>query len=212
MCWSFEASLIIGTISYSIATYLWVRNVKNDRWHAILLFTVSTIQFLEAVIWRMNKDGTDTSNVTKIVIVALIPLVLASEPMSSLYGAHYAGNKISTFDKILYLGIFMAILSVLVINNSYPNVIYDNTIHYQQGELGSSSYYWIFYFLLIYPFIKYGNPNSFYILTGVIVAIALVIALSKKSPGSSWCLYGNVIAILFLFYPYITKLNMQDGI
>lgn len=212
MCWSFEVSMIMGTICYAIATYLWSRNVKNDRWHAILLFTVSTIQFLEAVIWRMNSNGTDKSNITKIVIVALIPLVLASEPVSSLYGAHYVGNKISNFDKILYASIFMAILSAIVINNSYPNVIYDNTIHYQQGTLGSPSYYWIFYFLLIYPFIKYGNPNSFYILTGAIVALALVIALSKKSPGSSWCLYGNIIAILFLFYPYIIKLNMKDSI
>lgn len=207
MCWSLEVSIIMGTISYVISAYLWTRNIENDRWHAILLGTVSTIQFLEAAIWRMNQNGEDKTQVTKIVIMLLIPLVLASEPVASMFGASYVGNQISTFDKVFYSGAFITILTLLMTNNSYPNVVVNGTIHYQKGGINNSYSYWIFFFLLIYPFIKYGKPNNFYILTAVIVGTALAIALGKKSPGSTWCLYGNIIAVLFLFYPMIAGID-----
>lgn len=207
MCWSFEVSIITGTISYSIATYLWIRNSNNDRWHAIVLFTISTIQFLEAIVWHMNKNGLDKSNITKVVITILIPLILALEPVSALYGASYVGNKVSDLDKLFYLGVFVIIFIVLMTDTSYPNVISDSTIHYQKKDTEHKIYYWIFFLLIIYPFIRYVTLDKFYILIGSIIAIALIMSLDKKSPGSTWCLYGNVIAIIFLFYPYIKNIN-----
>jgi len=204
MCWSFEVSIIIGTISYSVATYLWIRNYENDRWHSAILFTVSTIQFLEAIIWHMNKNGADTTNITKIVIMFLIPLVLSLEPIASLFGAQYSGKKISDYDKIFFVIIFVIMFMTLTTNNSYPNIFVNNTIRYRKND-NFGWHYWIFFILLMYPLIKYSENNIFYIILYVIVGMALIFSLNKKSPGSTWCLYGNIIAILLLFYPYLNK-------
>lgn len=204
MCWSLEVSVIVGTISYTIAAYLWIRNYVNDRWHATLLFTVSTIQFLEAIIWYMNQNGVDTSNTTKIIIVFLIPLVLSLEPVAALFGANMSGVKINTFDKIFYTGVSILLFLLMVSTTSYPNVFKNGSIMYQKNT-SSNIYYILFYILLVYPFIKYNMNNPFYILISIVVAIALIMSINKSSPGSIWCLYGNVISLLALFYPYITS-------
>jgi hypothetical protein len=51
MCWNLEVSVLTGIFSYSIATYLWLRNYQNDRWHSILIFVFSSIQWMDAIIW-----------------------------------------------------------------------------------------------------------------------------------------------------------------
>jgi len=168
--------------------------------------TVSTIQFLEAIVWYMHKHDSDKSEITKLVIALLIPLVLALEPVSSLYGASYVGKNVTNYDKILYLIAFVIIFVMLMKKNSFPDIFIGNSIQYQKNGSNNTIYYWIFYFLLIYPFIKYNKIDVFYLFIGGIVAFALWYALSKKSPGSYWCLYGNCIAIIFLFYPYIISI------
>jgi hypothetical protein len=203
MCWNFEVSIITGITSYTIAAYLWARNFRNDRWHAITLFTVSTIQFLEAIIWYMHNNGSDTSMITWSVIALLIPLVLALEPIATMFGAQYVGKKVSDADKILYVCVFLILLVTLSRNNSFPNIFVDGHIRYQKTETNKSLCYWIFALLLVYPFMKYGEFSNFYIIVGIFLALALSASLYTKSPGSVWCLYGNIIAGFFLFYPFM---------
>jgi len=204
MCWSLEVSVIVGTLSYVIAAYLWTRNYLNDRWHSIFIFTVSTIQFLEAIIWYMNKNGVDTSNVTKIVIMFLIPLVLSLEPISALFGANISGIKIDNYDKYFYIGVSILLLISMINSTSYPNIFKNGSIVHQKNKT-NNIYYILFYVLLVYPFIKYNINNPFYILISIVAGIALALSINKSSPGSIWCLYGNAISLLFLFYPYITS-------
>lgn len=137
--------------------------------------------------------------------LVLIPLVIALEPASAMFGASIVGKSISTFDKIFYVGIFIAIFFIMNRNNSYPDIFIDGSIQYKKRKSGDNIYLWILLLLLIYPFVKYAEINLFYLLSMAIVAFALIMSLNKKSPGSVWCLYGNAVAILFLFYPYLIK-------
>src|ERR1044071_765293 len=198
MCWSFEISLITAIFSYTIALYLWFRNFQNDKWNAALLFVVSSIQFWEALIWSKNGNP---SNLVAFAIIVGIPLTLASEPLISLFGSELVGIKPDFADKIIYIAFFIILFILLVSSNSYPNVIRNGSIQYHKND-SSPICYWIFFAFLVYPFLKYGEPKKFYIIMSLFVGFLLFISFFKPSVGSYWCLYGNLIAIILLFYPY----------
>jgi hypothetical protein len=84
MCWNFEASISTGLFSYAVALIIYNRNYKYDRWLALFILSFSTIQWLEAIIWKnINKNNNLNHYITKYAI----PLVLASEGVVALYGA-----------------------------------------------------------------------------------------------------------------------------
>lgn len=211
MCWSFEVSILVGLISYMIAGFLWWRNYENDRWHSIILFTFSSIQWMDAILW-FNINNNTGESINKIVITFLVPLILALEPLSSMYGAAYMNKNVSYFDLFLYIILFVVLFIVFITTNSYPNfTIKDNndrcTIRYNKNEPGDKNfYYWIFFLFLVYPIIKYNKITFFYTSLIIVIALSLIIAqLTTKSIGSNWCLYSNIITILLLLYPYLNN-------
>jgi len=199
MCWSFEVSVLTGLISYSIALYIWLRNIKNDRWHAIILLTFSSIQWMDAVLWKSKQS----SKLSLLTITYFIPFILALEPVSSLYGAYYTNKNIDKSDMILYLFVFLFLFISLSKGAQKTGFITSEGIRYSIYQ--SSFSYWVYAFLLLYPFIKYSTENTFNIITIIVVCFGLFIAqiTSPNTVGSHWCLYGNIAAIFFLFYPYI---------
>jgi hypothetical protein len=207
MCWSFEVSVLTGLISYSIALYIWLRNIKNDRWHSILLFTFSTIQWMDAILWKSKES----SKLSLMTITYFIPFILALEPVSSLYGAYYTNKKVDKSDMILYLFVFLGLFITLSKGAQKTGYITKEGIRYSidQGIVS----YWIYAFLLLYPFIKYSTANIFYMITTVVICFGLFIAqmTSPNTVGSHWCLYGNVASLLFLFYPYIDQYFNMHG-
>jgi hypothetical protein len=210
MCWSFEVSAITGLVSYSIAFYIWKRNFGNDRWNSIILFTFSSIQWMDAIIWYFDKKKRLDSNVVSLVSNFLIPIILALEPVASLYGAYYTNKSVSQFDTVLYGVVFLVVLWSLLKNVPGQGLIQNHSIKYNKTEHGMWSY-WLFYFFIIYPFLKYTQWNPLYVITAIMIAITLLLAQTKiNTIGSNWCLYSNVIAIIFLFYPYLeTQLSGQ---
>jgi hypothetical protein len=205
MCKSFEISMIAGTVSYAIALYMWFRNYKNDRWHAIFLFVVSSIQFMEAILWNARNNGTANSALVKVVIALFIPLILSLEPIAALFGSAAVGKQIDTCDKVIYITICVGMFMAFTTHNSFPDVFSDGTIHFQNefSPRKNMWMYWIFYFLLVYPFLKYGGVTKFYVIMAIVVALALLMATNQISIGSSWCLYANITSLFILFYPYI---------
>lgn len=210
MCWNFEISFLTGLISYIIAFYIWARNYQNDRWHSIILFTFSSIQWMDAIIWYNVNNKSSIENFTKIVVTLFIPLILALEPLSSMYGAKYVGKPVSNVDLITYIIIFIMLFAVLVSNNSYPNYIHRDevfkrpTIKYSKNESGNNIMYWIFFLLIIYPINKYATMNVFYLtLIGTIGLCLVVTQLTAKAISSNWCLYSNIIGLLMLLYPFM---------
>jgi len=220
MCWSFEVSILSGLFSYTVAAYLWMRNYKNDRWFSMLLFTFSSIQWLEAIIWYASgcsskcNGSCGTGNVNAngslsiVVAMTLIPIVIAMEPVVSLYGAHYMGNEIATPEIVIYGLAFIFILYSMYTSTSYPDIIGDGGIKYTKGDEQTDYQYPIglllFGLLAVYPLLRYNNFGTFYVGISVAFLIALTFAVFRKhSIASSWCLYSNVFAGIVLFYPYL---------
>mmetsp|Transcript_17395 Transcript_17395/g.25794 ORF Transcript_17395/g.25794 Transcript_17395/m.25794 type:complete len:254 (+) Transcript_17395:115-876(+) len=82
MCWNLQVSLATGTFSWSVAAYLMKRNVRWDRASALFLLAVSSMQFLDAILWwdTMEIDGQGSCSATnKITSIVLVPLVLRTQ-------------------------------------------------------------------------------------------------------------------------------------
>jgi len=204
MCWNFEASLLTGIFSYSIAAYMWLRNTGNDRWQSIILFTFSSIQWTDAIIWYLERKKELQSPLTYNIMHYVIPFIIALEPISSLYGAYYMGNSIDKTDIFFYSIICLYFFHIFSTGASQNNhIITQEGIAYSQVEHNYTSY-WIFFLLLIYPILKYTNFATYYAGISLLNGLLLFIA-QQKAPaiGSKWCLYANLTAILFLFAPYI---------
>ncbi|AYV81783.1 MAG: hypothetical protein Harvfovirus61_6 [Harvfovirus sp.] len=207
MCWSFEVSLLSGLFSYTVGFYLWLRNYQNDRWHAILLFVFTAIQFWEAGLWWCKNNNKMNAPYVLLAVTFLIPLTLALEPVASLYGAHYLGKNIDTYDIMIYIGVFIYLFYTLIKDNPYPNVIRNDGIEYSKPSTDDSQFpLIIFLCLVVYPLLKYSDFNKFYILMTVILFTTLCLAMLRQHAiASQWCLYSNIFAAIALFYPYIAS-------
>lgn len=205
MCWSFEVSLLSGLFSYTIALYLWMRNFENDRWHSIILFVFSTIQFWEAGIWWYENNNKSNTPYIFIAMAFLIPLTLALEPVASLYGAKYMGKKIDYYDIVIYSGVFLYLFYSISKNNSFPNVVENGGIEYTKSDNNELSIsIVIFLILVIYPLLKYNDFQEFYVVSSLLLLGLLGLAtLRGHAIASQWCLYSNALAAMMLFYPYL---------
>jgi len=203
MCWSLEVSVLTGIFSYSVAAYIWMRNIGNDRWHSILLFTFSSIQWTDAIIWYFDKNRNLQSPIVHLVSHYITPLILSLEPLAALYGAYYVGNKIDNIDIMLYIAFFFINFKKMVTNAPNGNVVKKEGIIYSQYE-DHYLVYWVFFGLLVYPFVKYTNFDSYYLIMSSVIGFVLLLAQQNKiAIGSHWCLYANILSIFLLFYPYL---------
>ena len=80
MCWSLRASLATGALSYVCAYYLFRRRTTHrDRWHAIFLFTFSSMQWLEAALWATDAVNERCSATNVALSTWILPSLLTGE-------------------------------------------------------------------------------------------------------------------------------------
>jgi hypothetical protein len=187
-----------GLFSYVIAWYIWQRNLKYDRWLSLVIFTFSTIQWLEALLWY----NLDNVQVNAFITSYLIPIVLALEPLAVLYGATFITNV----DPILI------ILYILVIGIQLSRIGWQQTV--TTVDCHNSLLWWKnpsiiygvgFAFMLILPAFLYISDSKIKWIFISIVILALIMGYISDNDSwtSNWCLYANAFSIYALLYPYI---------
>lgn len=199
MCKSFDVSLLTGIYSYAIAFYLYKRNIQYDRLVAILLFSFSTIQWLEAFLWYdLGNLGWNR------FFTALIPIVLASEFLSSLYGASLY-SKISGLEKLIY-----GFSALILIMSWYLRGSGITTVDPTTGSLLWSNIpiepinRFAFLALLLYPFIRFlGTSTSITMIVIVTIALFFYSFRFGDTFGSNWCWIANITSLIQLLSPYI---------
>ena len=114
MCYSVSSSLKTTTISLIAIVYLLSSGIPHFQWIGILLIGWCGMQFAELLLW-MTKPRTQCTSWNKIITLTLIPLVLALQPLGSLWGSLYVipWNKSTDFRKNFI--IFYSILIVLAV-------------------------------------------------------------------------------------------------
>jgi len=207
MCFSFEVSIITGLVSYVIAYYLWKRNLKYDRWFSIIIFTYSTMQWLDAMLWYDKKHNSTASNLNKFISTYLIPFVIGAIFLSIIVGAKYKKYKIGKVEFSVYIacaiGIFLVLSNGFGLYGTNTTTI-NKKCHLDWGIKRKwsvlSFLFWIVLMILPLRFIETKAK--------VVVAIAVIIPLllvytTKYSIGSLWCALANSLSLLVLLYPYI---------
>lgn len=225
MCKSFDVSLITGIYSYAIAFYLYWRNIGYDRGMAIVLFTFSTIQWLETFLWY------DLSDVgLNLTATSLIPIVLGLDLFATHYGASLYKPS-SQIENIIYIitlifFIYMALTSFKSLTTIDPRT---GSLLWGGNGIGIPQRF-IFLILQIWPLFKLVNttttlPNGssavsssffshlFGSVKGISVSMILIILTVcltffvsfkyKDTWGSNWCWSANIIALIQLLSPMI---------
>lgn len=105
MCYSVESSLSAWAIANTISIYLYQRNRRYDRWNAGFISTFTTIQLLEAGLWKsMDKESKEMND----LLTRLVLLVLLLQPLSQTYlGAKYTGSETLYCLSFIFLGVFI---------------------------------------------------------------------------------------------------------
>lgn len=197
MCWSYEVSVMAGSFSYLIALYLWLRNIDEDRWLSIVIFTFSTIQWCDAILWKnLNNDNVNS------VITSLVPLIFALEPLSVILGAKYVGYDVSNLEIVIYIIYACIIYST---KSAYTETILSQNQSLVYGPDPQFLSALSFLCFGLYPLIKY-YPHSLSKLLFITILIGgwTYSYLKTDSFTSNWCLYSNLVSVVALMTPYIS--------
>jgi hypothetical protein len=186
-----------GLFSYVIAWYIYQRNYQYDRWLSIAIFSFSTIQWLEAILWLKL----DNYNINEFVTTYLIPFTLILEPVAVLYGAtlfEKVDNKL-----IIFYILFLALgLSQIGHDQSVTTIDSKHSLKWWENE--NIIYGIVFATLLILPIVLYMRDSKMKVIIIAIIILALIFAFIYHPDNwtSNWCLYGNALSICALIYPY----------
>ncbi|AYV77545.1 MAG: hypothetical protein Dasosvirus6_7 [Dasosvirus sp.] len=194
MCRDFESSVLAGTFSYLTALILYNRNIGYDRWLALIIFSFSSIQWAEAIIWK-NLDNDINMTITSY----LIPIILASEGLFSLIGASMY-ETVDPYMWVIYIVIFFAI--ILGWSKTSGSKVVDGNLSWRPVDWSANLAFAVY---LIVPVYMYMHDelmkNTLIVFT--LGSLAYAIINNSKSISSNWCYYANIASVIALSRPYV---------
>jgi len=220
MCYSVESSLKTTSISLFAIIYLLTSNIPHFQWIGVTLIGWCGMQFDELLLW-LTDPRNGCSNWNKIITMTLIPLVLMSQPLGSLFGSFYTipWNKSTDFRKnfIVCYSIFI-ILGVSFFHFYKPEKICTTVTN--GGHLYwcttnnintnfSKFIYGLWAYLIILPLLIFWDKS--YLLPFLIVIIptfGFFTGLTTDSRASIWCHYTSYTSVI----ASIALLLQQNGI
>lgn len=198
MCYSFEASVFAGLVSYISSFILLIRNQGYDRWLALFILSFSSIQWAEAALWK----NLDNIPVNQFITGWLIPIILASEGLTALLGANLY-HDVNPYFWLLY--IIIALSLIFHDSGSSTTKVVDGSLSWgslpEKNNIGA---YILFTLYLILPFYVYmeDNLNKIVMICGIIAILMYSIINKNKTIGSNWCFYANTMSVYALLRPY----------
>ncbi len=216
MCYSVSSSLRTTTISFIAIIYLISSKIKKFQYLGAVLIGWCAMQFAEALLWMTNPYNCTFIN--KILTIILIPIVLALQPLGTVWGSLYLESWEKNKKFIINYTIFI-ILFIFISRYIIPFILYkyktcttvtDNghlnwfTYEYNYNNKLPITYIintFIWAAIIFYPLIKFWPTKRlwpFYL----IPLIGIFIGFYTDSPGSIWCYitsYGSISAIILLF-------------
>eukprot|EP01083_Nonionella_stella_P076678 209080_1 len=116
MCYSLFMSLFTGSIAYTSVIVLWLRHATyRDRWNALWLFFLGSMQWYDAYIWYMHDNGEDLSTCsdTNWLVTRLALLTIMGEPVGQLCAYLYAAKQsIPIRTMLIYVFCFLVLPQV----------------------------------------------------------------------------------------------------
>lgn len=223
MCFDSDSSLLAWTLCYSIATFLFHRNVGFDRWNAGFIICFSTIQLLEAGIWLTQDQKTKDQHSKELndLLTRVILLALVCQPLFQTYlGYKYTKSTVLGVLSFVFLGIILWTVMRLwkskkgeFSSSPGPNghLIWsdlrsqDNFLG-GNGSVGSliNGLYLLGLFLPLVYMVIYSPPGRWMralmlIATGLATAGYSILYAAPKEFSSYWCYSAVLYAIVAIF-------------
>jgi hypothetical protein len=223
MCYSVKSSLKTTTISFIAIIYLLSSRIPHFQWIGVTLIGWCGMQFAELLLW-MTKPRTSCTLSNKIITMTLIPLVLALQPLGSLWGSLFVipWEKSSEFRKkfIIFYSIFI-ILAVSYVH--YFNISKTCTIVTPQGHLHwntsphiNKNYNYTIYVLcmvlITFPLLLFWNKNMFMLFLLILTPLfGFLYGMMTDGKPSIWCYYTSYTSfvatgLLLLYQTNIYKI------
>jgi hypothetical protein len=199
MCWNAEVSFMTGFFTYLISYYIFKRNIGYDRWFALVLFAVGTIQWIEGILWK-NLDG----DINYYLTTYAIPLVLVAEFLLSIYGATLY-EKVN--GKLIIFYVVIAIAMFIMMSHKGQSTYVDDGSLKWGSDASNFTEGLFFCLMLVLPFILHMKDDTYKYLIVITVVGLLVLAriYHPDTWGSNWCLFGNILSAAALLRPILYK-------
>ena len=200
-----------GLMSTVIAVYIKKRNGIDDQWCGNFLLSIAAIQIVEFFAWIIIKHKNYNKSKTlkkfnKLLALIAVPLVLASQPLVAYYGA--MKNNYVSKDYFIYYIFFSIIIIIFMLTRRKSNYIskqknrnktmFNEGYHLNCGVNLSkvkNILFLVYSIIVLYPFTK--RIDQKYIQFMFLIFFLTKFVFSKSA--SRWCLYSNLISIIFLF-------------
>jgi len=220
MCYSVESSLKTTTISLIAIIYLLSSGIPYFQWIGITLIGWSGMQFAELLLWMTNPRKSCTVW-NKIITMTLIPLVLAFQPLGSLWGSLFVipWDKSTDFRKnfMIYYSIFIGLAvyfgHFLYISKTCTIVTPQGHLHWNTSPLIKKNYDYTVYFLwavLIYiPLWMFWNKHRIVKFLLVFTPLlGFLYGIFTDGKPSIWCYYTSYTSIMASFLLLLYQTNI----
>jgi hypothetical protein len=207
MCFDSKSSLLAFTLAYSISWYLFERDKNYDRWIAGFIIVFSSIQLLEAGLWKtMENPGSHSAAINDLLTRLILVFLLLQPLMQSYLGYKYTKSSILGCMSILFLGILM--WGFYRIYTSAPgqfnSTIGDKGHLVWSDALSPGSFLGavgILYMIGLFlpPFFMKDGSGWPLILIGALTALYSFWMTRNKEFGSLWCFTAVAISLVAIF-------------
>jgi hypothetical protein len=214
MCFDTTSSLTAWSISILISIYLFYRGKRYDRWNAAFITSFSTIQLLEAGLWKTIRYDKVIDTKTNELLTKGILLTLLSQPLVQTAMASFNISDNQRFGKTI-----LHILSFVLLGILFYGIFRvgdgDNSFKSEVGKKGHlmwQSYnkgkktnflggWWVGALYLIGLFLPmfFMEGSIALLLIGVMTFITSLIYARGEEFGSFWCFTAVAYSFAALF-------------
>jgi hypothetical protein len=220
MCYSVSSSLKTTTISLIAIVYLLSSDIPHFQWIGILLIGWCGMQFAELLLW-MTKPRTQCTLWNKIITLTLIPIVLALQPLGSLWGSLYVIPWDNSTDFRKNFIILYSIFIVLAVCwSQFYDIAKTCTTVTPQGHLHWNTtpyvkyknYNYFVYFLwglMIYTPLLFWNANMLMIMLLILTPLfGFIYGIYTDGKPSIWCYYTSYTSIVACVLLLLQQTNL----
>ena len=206
MCYSVQSSLQTTSISLLSILYLLSSNIPHYQWLGIALIGWCGMQFDELLLW-MTEPNKECTKWNEIITMTLIPIVLLSQPLCSLWGSLYVfpWKNLSTLRKNFM--IFFSVLCIIIIYfmHFYKPDKTCTTVSEKGHLLWVTNNYIhnndilpaIWFIVISLPIILFWNKKyMLIILIAILPIIGFYYGKQTDAQGSIWCYYTSYTSII----------------
>lgn len=215
MCYSVESSAKTTLFSLIAIIMMLRSNVSHFKWIGLTLIGWCGMQFAELLLWLTNPRKSCTP-MNKLITLTLIPLVLLSQPLCSIFGSFFVKpwSACSDTRKIFIVG-YASIVAFLMLIYFYKDAEKYCTVVTPEGHLhwwlssfksdittGYKIRYYLWLLIIFFPiFMLWDISFKAIIAISILPLFGFFYGLKTDSSASIWCHYTSFTSIiLFVIY------------